>query len=295
MLGVSRAFFAERGVLEVDCPFLARTAPVDPYIDIFEVLLGEGETGYLHSSPEYGMKRLLVRGIGPIYQLSHVYRKGERGKRHQPEFTMVEWYRPDSSFGTFVEEIVAYLSLFFGALPYEMTTYKQAFMRYAEIDPFRASRDLLEERLRHFRVETDVSEREALEGLLWGCAVEPRLGREGLMIVTDYPEEQAALAKTYVNEEGDKVAERFEVYLNGTELGNGYHELTDPAEQERRLRVANEKRRLIGKGVLPIDTLFLEALREGMPDAYGIAVGFDRLMMLRRGVDEIASVIPIAF
>jgi len=294
MLAALRAFFHERGVLEVDCPLLSHHAPIDAHIDLFEVNLGNEKKGYLHSSPEYGMKRLLARDLGAIYQLSHVFRQGEAGAKHNPEFTLIEWYRPGFSFEAFLAETIDLISLFIGKLPYEILTYHQAFETYGKIDDRRASTQDLIQKIDEVGIHPETEDREELLNLLWGCIIEPHFGKDKLTVIIDFPASQAMLAQTRVVN-GEEVAERFEISYNQMELGNGYHELIDPQEQERRLHEANQKRIELGKEMLPVDHHFLQALQSGLPDAYGIAIGFDRLMMLRHQVNEIASVLPFSW
>ena len=291
MFRAVRNFFYERGVLEVDCPLLSHYAPIDAYIDLFSVDLGEEKQGYLHSSPEYGMKRLLTRKARPIYQLSHVYRKGEAGKKHNPEFTLVEWYRPGVTFEVFLAEVVDLIALFLGPLSYELITYRAAFENYLNVDSRNATENELKKKMQDLGIDATTEDREELLNLLWGCGIEPHFGNDKLMIVTDFPKSQAMLAQTHIVK-GEEVARRFEVSFGQMELGNGYHELCDPIEQKRRLKEANQKRLALGKEELPIDPFFLKALESGLPDSYGIAIGFDRLMMLRYQVDDIAAVLP---
>lgn len=294
MFSAVRAFFHERGVLEVDCPLLSHYAPVDAHIDIFEVSLEGEKKGYLHSSPEYGMKRLLARGLGPIYQISHVYRKGETGAKHTPEFTLIEWYRIGCSFDEFLKEVIELLSLFLGKLPVSKLTYQQAFETYLEIDYETAPSHLLQKKAKEQGIFIETNDKEELLDLLWGCSIEPHFGSDRLTVITDFPASQAMLAQTReIN--GKEVAERFEIAFNQMELGNGYHELTDWKEQIQRLHKANKKREALNKKALPIDPHFLEALQSGLPDSYGIAVGFDRLMMLRHEVSNIASILPFSW
>lgn len=294
MLSSVRSFFQKRDILEVDCPLLSHYAPIDPHIDLFEVSLGEGKKGYLHSSPEYGMKRLLSENIGPIYQLSHVYRKEEVGKKHTPEFTLIEWYRPGFSFDTFLTEVIDLIALFLGNLPFQILTYQKAFELYAKIDCRHSNITTLRKKAKECGFYSETEERETVLNLLWGVLVEPHLGKEMISVITHYPPDQAALARThFVN--GEEFAERFELYFNQMELGNGYHELTDLKEQERRLNTSNQKRIALGKKPLPIDPHFLQALERGLPDSYGIAIGFDRLMMLRHHVDKIESILPFSW
>lgn len=255
-----RTFFEELSVLEVDTPLLSKYAPIDTHIDLFSVDFSESEKGYLHSSPEYGMKKLLAKGSGDIYQLGHVFRKDEMGRLHRPEFTMIEWYRVGTTFETFLEENLKLLGLFLGEQSYEILTYQEAMDRYG-----------------HYPDSTDPN-------VIWGCAVEPHLGQGKISVIIDYPADQAALAQTkWVD--GVEVAERFEFYFNGIELGNGYHELSDPVEQKRRLIQSNEERVQLGKEPLPLDPELIEALEYGLPDCYGVALGFDRLLMLKLNLD----------
>ncbi|NGX50775.1 MAG: Elongation factor P--(R)-beta-lysine ligase [Chlamydiae bacterium] len=272
-----RTFFDDRGFLEVDTPLLSPYPPIDTHIEIFEV----EEKLYLHSSPEYGMKCLLARGSGNIYQLGHVYRKDERGRLHSPEFTMIEWYRIETNFHEFLHETLELCTLFVGGKPHETITYSEAFERHLALDP---SAPLTALSALAGREGT----REELLNFLWGASIEPHLGREGWTVVTAYPKEQAALAQIK-----NGYAERFEIYLNGVELGNGYHELTDPIEQRERLERANRERSTLGKKPLPIDPNLLRALEKGLPDCYGIAMGFDRLLMLHLGASSLSEIIPL--
>lgn len=288
MLAKARAFFAQRGVLEVDCPAMNRRADIAAHIDLITATYQKSETCYLHPSAEYGMKRLISEGIGDIYQLSHVFRDGEWSHKHHPEFTLVEWYRHDLSFVELIEEALDFIRLFLGGLPGRVISYREAFLRYAGIDY--ETHDLLaflEER----GIETSDREKDALLNIILGIVIEPQLGIDELCVLAYYPSAQAALAKT-LELNGEVVAERFEVYYKGVELCNGYHELTDPVEQRRRIHEANRERLKMGKEALPVDEAFLAALERGMPDTCGVAVGFDRLMMLRHQTDQIADVLP---
>ena len=272
-----RAFFDSRGLMEVDTPLLSPYAPIDTHIDLFEVKEGL----YLHSSPEYGMKRLLAEGSGDIYQLGHVYRKDETGRLHNPEFTMIEWYRVETTFHAFLQETLELCSLFIKNKDYEVITYTEAFQKHLGIDlnaPLERLSKLAEKE----------GTREELLNILWGLSIEPQLGQEKWTVVTAYPKDQAALAQIK-----NGYAERFEIYFNGIELGNGYHELTDPIEQKRRLEKANQERIALGKEPLPLDPNFLRALEKGLPDCYGIAIGFDRLLMLHLGASSINKILPL--
>lgn len=296
-LRCARDFFEARGVLEVDTPLLRATACVDAHIDLIEAYDGARRC-FLHSSPEYCMKRLLAEGIGDIYQLSHVFRAGEHGARHQPEFLMAEWYRIGFSFTEMIEETLAFIQLFLGELSSERLSYRDAFQKYLGIDVMALSFEEMQAVLleRDVTLSPDLLEEgvEGLRTLLLGLYVEPELGREGLTVLYGYPPAQAALAKT-ASLQDEEVALRFEVYYRGIELANGYCELADPREQRRRLEEANDKREQLGKGRLPLDEHFLEALERGLPECCGVAVGVDRLMLLRWDAKNLEEVLPFGW
>jgi elongation factor P--(R)-beta-lysine ligase len=294
MLKEARSFFQERQVTEVDCPILSPKASVDAHIDLIPAFYGQKEECYLHSSPEFGMKRLLAEGMEDIYQLSHVFRDGEWGSKHNPEFMMAEWYRLGFSLETMIDETVAFIRLFLGPHPYRVSSYRQVFHDYAGIDYL----SLNEQELMSFIEEKGIpaypsllSEgKDAMLNLILGSLIEPQLGQKELFVLAYYPASQAALAKKrWVDSE--QVAERFEVYFKGVELANGYHELTDPVEQRHRFEEANQMRVKLGKKPLPIDERFLKALEKGLPDCCGVAIGFDRLMMLRHDQTDISKVL----
>jgi len=294
LLASTRTFFSLRNITEVDCPLLSASASVDAHIDLIPAITFSG-TRYLHSSPEYGMKRLLSEGIGDIYQLSHVFRDGEYGEKHNPEFMMAEWYRLNFNFGEMIEETLDFIRLFLGDLPASSITYREAFHKYAGIDYVNSSTIELVEFLKRKNIQIapglDIHDKDALLNLIIGAVIEPCLGQNELCALTYYPASQAALARA-VDLNGEAAAERFEVYFRGVELANGYHELADASEQRERLLEANAERIKLRKNPLPIDLHFLEALEVGLPDCCGVAVGFDRLMMLRLDQKRLASVIP---
>lgn len=275
MLAKARQFFSERGVLEVDTDILSPSAPIDAYIDVMKVEMGGGKIGYLHTSPEYALKKLLAKGSGDIYQLGHVFRAGEEGPKHSPEFTMVEWYRVGMDYEPFIQETLDFIRLFLPDLPSEILTYRQAFLKYASID---YATDDLTPHLLPFSTTAKDWDRDTQLSLLFSHLVEPSLGQDILTVITDYPATQASLAKAIVID-GIKVGHRFEIYYNGVELANGFDELTDPVEQRIRLVEENSKRISLGKEALPIDEELIAALRH-LPESCGVAVGFDRLMLL---------------
>lgn len=299
MFAQVRSFFAERQVIEVDCPILTTYASVDAHIDLIPAHTPWG-VRYLHSSPEYGMKRLLAESekIGDIYQLSHVFRDGECGSKHNPEFTMAEWYRVGMTFPALIEETMDFCRLFLGPLPSQMLTYREAFQRFAGFDYLTISQEELSTYLEKKGIQSAASNenasRDDLLNEILGIVVEPNLGKDGLMALAYYPSSQAALAQTCYHGE-EEVCERFEIYYRGVELANGYHELVDPIEQRRRFIQSNEARILMNKKNLPIDEFFLKALEKGMPESCGVAVGFDRLMMLRHGKSQIGDIMPFGW
>jgi lysyl-tRNA synthetase class 2 len=296
MLAAVRTFFAERGVMEVDTPVLSRSAPIDLHIDIMDVALENGTCGFLHSSPEYAMKRLLSAGSGDIYQLSHVFRRGEVGRLHNPEFTMLEWYRVGGSFEALILETLAVIHLFLPPIPPQRFTYRETLRTFASIDYVTADKETLLSTIRSSTIPhpRDIAtwDKTPLLQFIMGFIVEPQFGP--LTVVTNFPKEEAMLAKTSL-EEGVTVASRFEIYADGIELANGFHELTDAEEQRKRLLEQNGHRKKLGKPPLPIDENFLSALASGLPDCCGVAVGFDRLMMLRHGCSSLADILPMSW
>lgn len=296
MLDKARRFFQERQVREVDTPLISASASVDLHIDLIPCLDVLGKRRYLHSSPEYGMKRLLADGIGDIYQLSHVFRQGELSLKHNPEFMMAEWYRCGFSFSQMIEETLDFIRLFLGPLSSSTLSYRAAIQQKTGIDYLTATCESLLNYLHANQIplyEGILEEgKDALLNQVLGTFVEPSLGQQDLCVLAYYPATQAALAKTVTLETGEQVAERFEIYYQGVELANGYHELACHTEQKQRFEEANAGRLKLKKEELPIDHHFLKALEKGLPDCCGVAVGFDRLMMLRQKVSNISDVIP---
>ena len=268
-----RVFFAERNVLEADTNILSETAPVDAHIDVMRVDMGGGKTGYLHTSPEYGLKKLLANGSGDVYQLGHVFRAEEESPLHMPEFTMLEWYRIGMAYEEFIAETLDLIRLFLGDLPSETLSYRQALKHYGRVDYVQED---LGPHVLPFSEKADGWDRDTQLDLLFSHLVEPHLGKQKLTVITDYPATQAYLAKTQ-EDDGISIARRFEVYFEGIELANGFDELTCATEQRERFEKENKKRLKLGKETLPIDEDFLTALQT-MPDCCGVAVGFDRLM-----------------
>lgn len=298
MLKKARDFFFERGVMEVDCPIITKYASVDTHIDLIPVTYLGNEVRYLHSSPEYGMKRLLSLGCKDIYQLSHVFRDEDVGVKHNPEFMMAEWYRLNFTFSQMIDETIAFIKLFLGEMPSTFISYREVFFKYAGFDYLKMSEDDLLCYIKKNNIPcyqgVESEGKDALLNLILGSQIEEKLGKGEIVALYHYPASQAALAKT-IQKEDEQVAERFEIYFEGIELANGYHELIKSDEQEERFEKANRERLFLKKNELPIDKYFLNALRKGIPDCCGVAVGFDRLMMLAFGAKEICDVIPFNF
>lgn len=294
LLSKARAFFQERNITETDVCILSRFAPIDLNIDVMEVKVSETEKGFLHTSPEYAMKRLLAAGSGDIYFLGHVFRKGEIGRHHNPEFTMAEWYRLGISFSQMIQETCEFLFLFFNPLPIRILSYSQAFSIYVGIDYKTAPLTQLIKIAGDFLPQdTSQWDRSSYLHLLLTHLIEPHLGRSELTVLTDYPPNEAALART-VFKEGELVAERFEIYYKGVELANGYHELSDGQEMRNRFIEENKQRQSVGKETYELDELFLTALSH-LPKCCGVSVGFDRALMLRKGHPSLSHVLSYAW
>lgn len=298
MLATLRSFFAEREVLEVETPLLSRATATDLHIESLSCELPEGgerSRRFLQTSPEFAMKRLLAAGSGPVYQICKAFRGGEAGHLHNPEFTLIEWYRPGWDHHRLMDEMDELLAAALGAEPAERLTYGEAFGRHAGIDPHRASLDELRQASQRGGIETSGFEPQDRDGwlhLLMSHRVEPSLGRGRPTFILDYPASQAALAR--VRPGALPVAERFEVYVESIELANGFHELTDPEEQRRRFEADLELRREAGLEVVAIDERLLAALESGLPACAGVALGVDRLLMLESGAREVGEVISFA-
>lgn len=295
-----RRFFAERDVLEVETPILSRAATVDPQIDSFSSQGGR----WLQTSPEFAMKRLLAAGSGPIYQIARVFRVDESGRFHNPEFTMLEWYRPGFDHHRLIDECELLLAALGGPEQCGRLSYRQAFAMHAGLDPFEASRAELEARcvaaigplpplpgVDVMAAGTDQSAaRDFLLDLLMSHVVSPRMGRDRPEFLIDFPASQAALARVRRDIE-PPVAERFELFWKGIELANGFHELTDAAEQQQRFEAERAVRSLRGQVAPPHDAHLVAALEHGLPPCAGVAVGVDRLLMLLLDLPHIGDVL----
>jgi lysyl-tRNA synthetase class 2 len=293
MLDAAREFFKQRGVTEVETPILSAAAVSDPQIESLATqIAGMPGRAYLCPSPEYAMKRLLAAGSGDIYQICKVFRDAEHGRWHNPEFTMIEWYRlgfDDAALMDEVEVLIArLLSPGRTVGPAERLSYSGALQRYAGVDAFRSSdADLLAAAARHGVTCEAQLDRDAKLDLLMGMIVGPQLGRANPCFICDYPASQAALAR--LKPGVPRVAARFELYLDGLELANGFHELVQPQEQRARFVQDLALRRERGQVQPPLDENLLAALESGMPECAGVALGFDRLVAIALGAKQLAD------
>ena len=303
LLANVRAFFAKRDVLEVETPVLGQGGSTDVHLVslVTQARTDKGQRRlWLQTSPEFHMKRLLAAGSGPIYQLARSFRDGEVGSRHNIEFTMLEWYRPGFSLGELIDEttnlVITLLPSFAG--PVVHYRYRELFHTYLAIDPFTTSleklRALASERGQMPAGALTSEGRDTCLDLLMSMVIEPQLGQNELSIVLEYPASQAALARRHQDVDGEWVASRFELYLNGIELANGYHELTDAAEQRARFSEDNAERRRLGLPEIDIDEHLLAALEHGMPEGAGVALGIDRLIQLALGKARLEDVLAFS-
>ncbi len=318
ILGAARNFFAARGYVEVDTPALQVSPGLEPHLRAFRTALHDPRDGratarYLHTSPEFAMKKLVVAGMPRIWQLAHVFRDGERSATHHPEFAMLEWYRAGASYRDLMDEcegLVCACQQAAGAetlgwrgrsadarLPWQRLSVAAAFEELCGIDllataPDPAAPDV--ERLaaaaRHIGIAPHLGDDwEALYFRIFLERIEPALGLAAPTILYDYPLSMAALSRR--SPADPRVAERFEVYVCGLELANAFGELTDPAEQRARFVADQARKRSLYGETYPIDEDFLAALEHGLPECAGIALGFDRLVMLATGADDIEEVL----
>ena len=288
LLARARAFFAARGVLEVSTPCLAASCAQDPGLSVVEARFPQDPQRrlFLQPSPEAAMKRLLAAGSGPVYQIGPAFRAGESGARHNPEFTLLEWYRPGFDLTALIAEVDALLEALLGRPAGRVVSYRDVFSRAVGLDPLRAGDDALRDAAAHAGAHDPAGlDRDALLDLLFTHRVEPALGA-GVVHVTGYPASQAAMARV-----DGETCRRVEVYVDGVELANGYEELACAAEQRARFEHDARQRAARGLPALPLDEALLGALAHGLPATSGIALGFDRLAMLALGHDDIAAVI----
>ena len=306
LFGRVRQYFDEQEVMEVDTPMLSANATVDLHINSFVTSFlpmggGKEQSCYLHTSPEFPMKRLLASGCGDIYSLGRVFRNGEAGGRHNPEFTMLEYYRLGMGQHQLMDDMTALLSSVAGFQEVGRVSYGAAFQKRLGLNPHTASHAELTALVKeHVDKGLDGLERNDCLDLLFSNMIEPELGISEVgdlngVYIYDYPASMAALARLHTNDRGEQVAARFELFVNGVELANGYHELTDAEEQQARFEAEQNKRKEQGLPVYPYDHQLVEGLKSGMPDCAGVAMGVDRLLMLMLNKKQIADVVAFDF
>lgn len=293
-----RHFFQLHNILEVDVPIYASSAPTDPYIQAIPAIIC-GEHYFLQSSPEFYMKRLLAFGSGDIFSLGKAFRDEEAGRKHNPEFTILEWYRVDFNDQQLIEEVIEFITGCLSAsnplAQSDVTSisYSQLFQNTLGINPHQSSVEQLQKiALSYFDTSIDEDDIDVWLDLLMTHVIEPHL--QGLTVIYDYPATQAALAKITRNEEGDFIARRFEVYFNSMELGNGYWELTDAQEQQKRFQRDLEVRQKHNLSQPPMDKKLLAAMQSGLPACAGIAIGVDRLLMCATQANHIDDVLSFS-
>lgn len=299
-----RAFFAEHGVLEVETPVLSRSGNTDPNIASFALEFsgrtdGAPRTRWLRTSPEYPLKRLLAAGIGDCYELGRVFRDGEAGGRHNPEFTMLEWYRLGWDHrrlvGECAEVVQRALALVGREAVLERTTFRDLYRRELGVDPFLDDEATLRGALGEVDIDAQGLERDDWLDLLMTHRLQPAFRADTLLAVDDYPASQCALARLRADDDGVVVAERFELYLGSLELANGYHELIDADEQRERFVRDSARRQQRGDVPPPTDERLLASMASGLPVCAGVALGLDRLLMAMLGTDRIADVLAFDF
>jgi len=300
ILRTIREFFAIRGVMEVETPLMCHTSVTDPFIQSIPAYFQAPHQTvptcyYLQTSPEYAMKRLLAAGSGPIYQITKAFRQGEVGQYHNPEFTMMEWYRPGFDHHALMDEMDALLQLILKKPAAERKSYAELFQSHLQLDPHHAALAELKACAEHHElsVAMDIYDRDTWLNLLMTHVIEPRIGLEKPLFVYDFPASQAALAR--IQASNPPVASRFEVYFRGLELANGFHELQDAKEQRLRFEKNNQERIAQGLPTLALDHYFLAALEHGLPDCAGVALGIDRLVMLATHSESIQEVLSFDF
>ncbi len=296
-----RQFFANRDVLEVDTPAMSHATVTDIHLHTFQTEFvgpgyADGRKLYFMTSPEFHMKRLLAAGSGCIYQICKSFRNEENGRYHNPEFTMLEWYRVGFDHHQLMDEMDELLQLVLGCGDAQRMSYQQAFLTVLGVCPLEATMTELKRVAAELGL-SDIAEpeqdRDTLLQLLFSIGVEGKIGQDVPAFVFDFPASQAALAK--INPQDSRVADRFEVYFKGIELANGFHELDNPAEQLKRFEEDNLKREEMGLAPQPVDYHLIEALKVGLPDCAGVALGIDRLIMLSLGCDHIDQVTAFPF
>lgn len=288
LLALIRDFFAARGVLEVETPLLCSSGVTDPALDAFVVPAGAGHR-FLQTSPEYAMKRLLAAGSGDIYQICKAFRAEESGSRHNPEYTLLEWYRTGFDHHQLIREVAELLVSVLDLPGWQIWPWGELFAHFLDVDGHRAKQDeLLAVANRELGSVPSGLDRNGLLDLLMSHCIEPGIADWGVVFVTDYPASQAALSRRFTRG-GVEIGARFECYVHGIELANGYWECPDADELRCRFEADNAVRRSQGRLECPVDEALLDAHASGLPDCSGVALGVDRLLACRLGVRDIRT------
>ncbi len=286
-----RSFFSERNVLEVETPLLSEAASTDLHLESFQTTSHH----YLQTSPEFFMKRLIASGVGDCYQICKAFRVEEKSSRHNPEFSILEWYRSGLDDTQLISEVADFIASLISFESIEIRSYQEWFENILDINPHSASiKDLVDACYKQGAASCDTWSRDELLDFLISIAIEPVLPRQSLCFITHYPASQAALSRKELNVNGYSVARRFEAYLGGLELANGYWELTDAEEQEARFKEDLAMRQAAGKELVPYDQKLIAALEAGAPNMSGVALGLDRLYMLALNTNKISEVISFS-
>ncbi|MBT0585344.1 elongation factor P--(R)-beta-lysine ligase [Alteromonas oceanisediminis] len=300
-----RAFFAARSVLEVETPVLSAHGTTDPYIESFCAAKPRSahnsqaeftHAGYLQTSPEFPMKRLLCAGSGCIYQICKVFRQEQSGRRHNPEFTLLEWYRVGFDHHDLMQEVDAFLQHTLACKPAQTISYQALFEQIMQIDPLSITHEQLVNHVDTLGIlagTADEFSHDDLLNLLFSHVIEPNLGHDRPLLVHSFPASQSALAR--INADDPRTADRFEAYVAGMELANGFYELADAPEQRQRFESDNRVRARAGQPEIPQDEHLLDALAHGLPDCAGVALGLDRLLMLKMQRADIQDVLAFPF
>lgn len=293
LLQAIRDYFSGQEVLEVETPLISMAGNTDPEINSIRTDTG----GYLRTSPEFALKRLLANGSGDIFELGRVFRAGESGRFHNPEFTLLEWYRIGISYHQLMDEVAVLVRHCgrgkFDHWPQARLSYRQLFLHYLDLDPFTANEQLLAATANKHGIDDIELDRKQWLDLLISLVIQPSLPEESLTFIYDFPAGQAALAK--IRPGSPPLAERFELYLGRTELANGYQELTDASEQRRRFDAENTQREKRGEPKCEVDHHLISALEHGLPECAGVALGVDRLLMNLCGSNAISEVTAFPF
>lgn len=300
LLADIRAFFSGRNVMEVETPLLASASVTDPHLVNFstEMLMPGAEKGqqlFLQTSPEYAMKRLLCAGSGSIYQICKAFRNEEQGRLHNPEFTMLEWYRVGFDHWQLMQEMQELLAPLLGTAEFKQHSYQLVFQELLDFDPLEGSDAALAQLCMAHGFDnfaTPEIPRDTQLQLLFSHLIEPRISQDSPCFIYNFPASQAALAR--ISNDDNRVAERFELYYKGVELANGFHELQSAEEQLQRFTQDNDLRKEMGLPQAQPDLKFIAALQQGLPDCSGVALGLDRLLMLVLGCSDIDQVLSFS-